>query len=304
MTQSSWFSWTTDGTGDGTATGYTMAQLSKMLHMLLNNGIANQGVMPAYLNGLAPSNPAGSTIRIETGGAQVHGTPYENDAQANFTPGDGTYPALPVTAQIHRVVLRKSWAAQTVRIAFISGTDAGSPSTPSLTQTDLTTWEIPLYQFQINSAGTVSGAVDQRELTYAGSIRCRLTYNSAQLIPTATDTDLTNWLEQEDILNMHSTGNPERITVPRAGIYLCEGGGRWAPTTNGTYRDVFIAVDGTNAYGRSSQQPAASPALYSSISVVLSLTANQYVTLRARHDRGSDLSFDVQQFSVTLLQLR
>lgn len=164
MAQSSWFTWTTDGTGDGTGTGYTMAQLSKMLHMLLTSGIANRGVLPGYLNGLAPSNPAGSTIRIETGGAQVHGTPYENDAQANFTPGDGTYPALPTNSQIHRVVLRKSWAAQTVRIAFISGTDAGSPSTPALTQTDLTTWEIPLCQFQINNAGTVSNFVDQREM--------------------------------------------------------------------------------------------------------------------------------------------
>jgi hypothetical protein len=191
MTQAS-FPWTTDGTGDGAASGFTANQWHKFWRSLVAPQLANKGVSWGYLNGLAVSNPAGSTIRVATGSALVHGTFYENDAQQDFTPGDGTYPALPTNNQIHRVVLRKSWAAQTVRLAFISGTDAGSPSTPALTQTDLTTWEIPLYQFQISSAGAVSATADQREYLDSRTRRFLVPCVGANNITAGTAIDRTD----------------------------------------------------------------------------------------------------------------
>ncbi len=154
--------WSTTGTGDGTITGYTADQWATSWRHILRAHSADRGVIVGYGNSLSVSNPAGSTIRVPTGAAIVHGVWYENTAQADYTPGDGTYPALPTDNQIHRVVLRKNWTAQTVRIAFISGTDAVAPTTPSLTQSDGATWEIPLAQFQVSSAGAISSFTDQR----------------------------------------------------------------------------------------------------------------------------------------------
>ncbi len=154
--------WSTTGTGDGALTGYTADQWATSWRQMLRAHTADRGVIISCGNSLSVSNPAGSTIRVPTGAAIVHGVWYENDAQADYTPGDGTYPALPTDNRIHRVVLRKNWTAQTVRIAFISGTDAVAPTTPSLTQLDGATWEIPLAQFQISSAGAISGFTDQR----------------------------------------------------------------------------------------------------------------------------------------------
>jgi len=164
MAQSSLF-WTTSSptTGDGPETGYTQENWSALLRQMIHAYAANRGVLIGHENSLLVSNPATTTIRVAKGSALVHGCWYENTAQIDFVPGDGTCPALPVTAQIHRVVLRKSWAAKTVRLAFISGTDAAGPSTPALTQTPNTTFDIPLYQFQIDSLGAITNAVDQRE---------------------------------------------------------------------------------------------------------------------------------------------
>jgi hypothetical protein len=61
-----------------------------------------------------------------------------------------------------RIVLRRDWSVQTVRLARVSGVAAITPSIPSLTQTALVTWEIPLATILIDDAGTIT-ITDTRE---------------------------------------------------------------------------------------------------------------------------------------------
>jgi len=63
-------------------------------------------------------------------------------------------PSPTVSTRIDRIVLRKSWVAQTVRITRIEGIEGGGA--PALTQTDGTTWDIPLYQVSITTGGNIT----------------------------------------------------------------------------------------------------------------------------------------------------
>lgn len=89
---------------------------------------------------------------------------YDSDANVTHTittPGAGT-------SRIDRIVLRKDWAAQTVRQFLIVGTAAGSPTSPALVQSAGVTWDVPLYAVTITDAGVITVA-DERE-GLAGSI--------------------------------------------------------------------------------------------------------------------------------------
>jgi hypothetical protein len=69
----------------------------------------------------------------------------------------GTPPTFVITAngsgnpRIDTVVLRKDWVLQTIRLVVLTGTPAGSPLPPTLTQTPGTRWEIPLADILVNS---------------------------------------------------------------------------------------------------------------------------------------------------------
>lgn len=109
---------------------------------------ADQCVIQEHANRLAVTNPVGTTITIASGAAFVDGKFYENDANVSFTvvvPGAGS--------NYYTIVLRKSWAAQTVRLAML-GPNTVSP--PVATQTDGTTWEVRLATVQVTNAGVIT----------------------------------------------------------------------------------------------------------------------------------------------------
>lgn len=148
MTEKSWY-WSGVTTGDATDAPYDDDEFSDIWRKLFQRDRTLQGVIEDYENELAVSNPAGSTIRVATGAALVDGKFYENDANVD------TGIATPVSDfQINRFVLRKSWAAQTVRIVNLIGAIGGAA--PALTQTDGVTWEIPLAQASITSGGVIT----------------------------------------------------------------------------------------------------------------------------------------------------
>lgn len=151
----------TNSTGDGGP--YNQDRLDDFLAALAGYPSANEGVIRGYLNELEVSNPSGTTLRVATGAALVDGKLYENDANVDLT---ATTPSVGTTGM--RVVLRKDWSAQTVRAVIISSAD-GTSSLPALTQTDGTTWEIPLASFEVTTGGVVQNLTDEREmLTLAG----------------------------------------------------------------------------------------------------------------------------------------
>ncbi len=151
--------WTTGTTGDG-ANPYTMAQVTAWLRRTLTPGQANGGVLRGHGNGLAVTGSS-SPVSVATGGAVVYGYPYENDAAVAVA-----IPTPAGAARIDRIVLRASWAAQTVRITRVAGTEGGGA--PALTQTPGSTYDIPLAQVSITPAGAIT-ITDERVFCVFGT---------------------------------------------------------------------------------------------------------------------------------------
>lgn len=161
MTESSMV-WGGTATGDAAAGNFTAPysddEFSDMLAMILTYDRTTQGVIRSartgYSGNLAVTNPAGVTIRVATGLALVDGKLYANSANVDnvvVAPGGGS--------NFYRIVLRKDFAAQTVRIALI-GPDIAA--FPAVTQTDGTTWEISLAGIEITSASAIT-ITDERD---------------------------------------------------------------------------------------------------------------------------------------------
>ena len=185
MAESS-FLWTTGGAGDGSAT-YTRTNWSDILKVVAAC-MDEEGVATGYLNALAPSANGANTVRVATGGALVDGKPYLNSANNDINipsaVGGGN-------TRIDRIVLRASWAAQTVRLTRIAGTDAASPSAPAITQTSGTTYDIMICQALVTTGGVVT-VTDERVFAKPGT----------NTITTAALTDLSVTTAKIALLNI------------------------------------------------------------------------------------------------------
>ena len=211
--------WTTGGGGDGSA--YTQTQLYQMFRrMFTSDNQATEGVLYGFNNGLAVSGTS-SPVTIATGGAVVSGFLYENDSsttQAISTPTLGTTG--------HRIVLRASWAAQTVRIALLSSAN-GVSSIPALTQTAGTTWEISLATIQITTGGVITVTDDRSYCHFATRV------SIDQIDLTAAIPLVTNTFPA---ISVSGTGADEAISLINTGA-----GGR-------NYR--ITSTSGVSGYGQ------------------------------------------------------
>lgn len=136
------------GTTVGDFGPYTDDQWSDVWRKLFTRDRTTEGVFPDYLSELAVTNPAGLTIRVASGGAVVDGKFYDNTANVDFAgvaPGGGS--------NFYNVVLRKGFAAQTVRLALL-GPNVVSPDTP--TQSDGVTWEVSIATVEVTSGSVVT----------------------------------------------------------------------------------------------------------------------------------------------------
>lgn len=144
--------WGTNGTGDGNP--YTDTQLFTLFRLLFAHSANLGGVMADTQNELAVSGTS-SPVAVATGGAIVYGIPYYNTASENVT-----IPTPAALTRIDRIVLRADWAAKTVRITRIAGSEGGSA--PSMTQSAGATWDIPLATVSITTGGVIT-VTDARE---------------------------------------------------------------------------------------------------------------------------------------------
>ncbi|MBU0493656.1 MAG: hypothetical protein KKB13_17560, partial [Chloroflexi bacterium] len=120
------------GVATGDAGPYDDDDWSDMYAILFTADRATQGVISttqsSYAGLLAVTSPNSVTVRTASGAAVVDGKFYWSDGNVDQTivvPGSGS--------NYYRIVLRKSWSAQTVRNTLV-GPETGSY--PSLTQTD------------------------------------------------------------------------------------------------------------------------------------------------------------------------
>lgn len=162
MTEKSYL-WTTGGAGDGAST-YTRSDWTKILKIIAAS-FDDEGVVRNFLNELAGTAPAVNTARIASGAALVDGKPYENSASVDV---DIPSAVGAGNTRIDRIVLRAGWAAQTVRITRIAGTDALSPTAPVITQTSETTYDIMLYQVLVDTSGALT-LTDERIFSVIGA---------------------------------------------------------------------------------------------------------------------------------------
>lgn len=111
--------------------------------------VISSGLETAALEGLAitANSPAAANVLVKPGAALVNGTNYYNssDLTLSIAANASGNPRIDV------IVLRKSFAAQTVRAVVLQGTPAASPTPPALTQSAGITWEIPLAEIAVAS---------------------------------------------------------------------------------------------------------------------------------------------------------
>lgn len=151
MTEYSYF-WEGSAEGDAALAPYDSDDIDLFLKtMVLGDKQTEQGVVSRYLDALVPIKVSDSEITIGTGAAFVYGSLYKNDAPISI---DTT------TNGMYRIMLRKTWATNTVRL--VVEYDIGSVPFPVQTPGD--TWEI-LIADVYKPAGTAT-IHDFREFTF------------------------------------------------------------------------------------------------------------------------------------------
>lgn len=112
------------------------------------------GVSRSELNELVVTGAA-TPLSVASGRAMVHGTWYESTAAVSVAV------AVPAGAtRIDRIVLRKDWTLQTIRVFRIAGVEGGGA--PALVQTDGVTWDMPLIQVSVTTGGAYT-ITDERQ---------------------------------------------------------------------------------------------------------------------------------------------
>lgn len=152
MTESSFF-WNDNGIGDASLSPYSDYEfVSEVFRFVLQYDRETMGPIdtgdPAYTGGLVVNAGAGQ-VTVQTGVALVDGSFYKNSAAvivAILTPAAST--------RVDRIVLRKDFGAQTVRIFRIAGTEGAGA--PSITQTDGVTWDVKLATVSITTGGVIT----------------------------------------------------------------------------------------------------------------------------------------------------
>ena len=147
--------WSGIVTGD--AGPYSDDDWSDMFRYLFCFDRTAQGPVANVLNELAVSGVA-TPITVATGIALADGKFYLNDSAVSVV-----IPTPAVSTRIDRIVIRKSWAAQTCRITRIEGIEGGG--VPALVQNDGVTWDVPLAQISTTTGGVIT-VTDDREFLW------------------------------------------------------------------------------------------------------------------------------------------
>jgi len=140
--------WATSGIGDGSASGYTDVQTQRLFRQLFQNDPTVHGVIAGADNELAPSASGTAEITVATGSALIYGIHLYSNAATVLTL---TTPAADTGGIVYAGI---TWATQVGAISVTQNT-SGNTAIPSLTQTALTAWQIPICSYVIDSAGAV-----------------------------------------------------------------------------------------------------------------------------------------------------
>src|SRR5512139_3425710 len=130
---------------------YTSEEWSDIWSKMFASDSTSGFVIPLHENELAveAENPASMDVSVLSGVATIRGRLYENTTTATLTIGANASGS----PRIDRIVLRTSFAAQTIRLVVLQGTPGATPALPTLTQ-DANTWEVSLAYIWVASGTT------------------------------------------------------------------------------------------------------------------------------------------------------
>jgi hypothetical protein len=116
-----------------------------------------EGVKPNTLNELEVyGDSSGMQVKAKTGQALVRGHYYNNSAEETLT----VTAADPSNDRIDNVVIELDPSANTIVLKVVAGTPAGSPTAPTLTQTDAGIYQIKLAEVFVEAASSTVEAGD------------------------------------------------------------------------------------------------------------------------------------------------
>lgn len=156
-----------DGTtlGDATESPYDAAtEFARILRATTGSEEnLNKGGVVMDATGFADyaiSTFSANVSRVQSGLGWVQGTWHESDNVIDFN-----IPTPSASTRVDRIVLRKSWASQTVRLTRIAGTEGAGP--PGIASSFGSVWDVPLWLISITT-GTVITYTDERRSVGAG----------------------------------------------------------------------------------------------------------------------------------------
>jgi len=239
MTQFSMPWGTRAGIGDG-ITSYNQDQAQYFFGLFLGVAPASMGVGAGVLNELAVSGTA-SPLTVDTGIAQVNYLRYINHTSSINV--SVTTPSIGDTGGY--VVLEANWTARTVRAQVITNTD-GTSILPSLTQTQGTTWQIPLASFVIDTSGniwtntskTTAGTLDARSFAvspFSSSVRLR-----NEVLSSASATVTLDGIQQ-DLSHLRLVINAKINSTSRRDLFL-----RFNGSAAGNYHYTYQEAEYNN----------------------------------------------------------
>ena len=161
---------------------------------------------------------SGRQVKVKTGRACVRGHWYENTAEETV--------AIAANAsgnpRIDRVVLRLDPSANSIVLAVVQGTPAGSPSAPSLTQTDVGTYELTLAKVAVaNGASTITAGNVTDERAFTGTVPyCRAWHTGYPSQTASVSVQKYNDADHSDAALVPVDGV---FTLNRSGIWLLNG---------------------------------------------------------------------------------
>lgn len=181
---------------------------------MLWNGHGNRGVLKGWLNELAVTGVA-TPVAVNTGGAIVYGMPYENTVSVNVA-----VPSPTTDTRQDRIVLRRDWSAQTVRITRIAGVEGGG--IPAMTQSAAPSgtgiWDIPLATLSVTTGGVIT-VTDAREYCLFGTVPGTGAIGTTQITDSSVD-----WADRETRTCRHWLAGGDFHPVVNAGDFTPSSG--------------------------------------------------------------------------------
>jgi hypothetical protein len=183
-------------------------------------------------------------VQVDTGGAVVYGMPYENTAAVNVAVVSPT-----TDTRQDLIVLRRDWAAQTIRITKIDGVEGGGvpAHTQSAAPSGTGIYDIPLASLSTTIGGVIA-VTDLREFCLFGTGVADDAFATAQI-----NNDAVDFVDRETRETVLFVGASDLEVIPQTKCFTYAAGSAQQmtladPTWDGAANASGWRMTGTGGY--------------------------------------------------------